>query len=176
MPDGITKGLKKVEEKAISGARGLGKEAKQLEEKAVSAGKSEYEKLRSAEKGLVERARTGISGFAEQQKMAGEYERGYMQKEPKQPISPEEREAKAREFLAPRKPLTDLLGVKKEDGAYAQMEEQPCKRKMVCQQCEFYDTCESKAKVRKPKTDEESIDEFFGQGWDDMTKGWERLG
>jgi len=184
MPNGLTRGLKKVEEKvvsgartlekeAVSGARGLAKEAKHLEERAVSAGKSEYEKLKTAEHGLAEKAKTKLAEMRESQKLAGEYERQYVT-EPKAPRHVDE--SKLGALLTPKKPLTDLLGVKKEDGAYAQMVDKPCQLKFKCDNCPYYDKCKSVQKVHKPKTDEEMIDTFFGSGWDDMTKGWERLG
>jgi hypothetical protein len=83
--------------------------------------------------------------------------------------------AKLGVLVAPKRPLTDLLGVKKEDGAYARMES-PCQQKFKCEACEYYSECTHPSKVKKPKTDEQMIDTFFGEGWDDMTKGWERLG
>jgi hypothetical protein len=201
MPDGIVRGLKKaeeevvagaklaergieagaravgreakhLEEEAVAGAKWLGREAKEAEEKAVSFGKTEYEKLKEAEKGLAEGAKAKLAEWHEQRKFAGEYEREYV---PKIPISPEEREAKIKALLTPKRPLTELLGVKKEDGVYKQME-LPCQQKFKCQNCEYYAECTSPQKVRKPKTEEEHIDEFFGGGWDDLGKGWERLG
>jgi hypothetical protein len=187
MPNGLTSGLKKVEEEVVSGARWLGKEAKevekevvsgarvlaheakQAEEKAVSFGKSEYGKLKTAEHGLAEKAKAKLGEMREQSKLAGEYERGYV-REPRHVD-----EAKLTALLAPKRPLTDLLGVKKEDGAYAQMVDKPCQLKFKCDGCPYYDKCKSGQKVAKPKTDEQMIDTFFGAGWDDMTKGWERL-
>jgi len=159
MPNGLTKGLKKVEEKVVSGARGLAKEAKSAEEKAVS-------KLSLEKKALAKK----VSDWREQSKLAGEYEREYVSA-PKHVD-----EAKLGALLAPKRPLTDLLGVKKEDGVYSQMVDKPCQLKFKCDNCPYYDKCKSGQKVAKPKTDEEMIDTFFGGGWDDMTKGWERLG
>ena len=190
MPNGITKSLKKVEEEVVSRARGLAKDmrkqysasdapkkakaffegAKVAEEKAVSLGKSEYEKLKTAEHGLAEKAKTKLGEMREQSKLAGEYEREYVS-------APRHvDEEKLSSLLKPKRPLTDLLGVKKEDGAYAQMVDKPCQLKFKCDGCPYYDKCKSGQKVAKPKNDEESIDEFFGQGWDDFGKGWERLG
>ena len=186
-------GLKKAEEKVVSRARGLAKDmrkqysasdapkkakaffegAKVAEEKAVSFGKSEYGKLKTAEHGLAEKAKTKFGEMREQSKLAGEYERQYVS-EPKAPKHVDE--AKLGALLKPKRPLTDLLGVKKEDGAYAQMVDKPCQLKFKCDNCPYYDKCKSGQKVAKPKTDEEMIDTFFGGGWDDMTKGWERLG
>lgn len=184
MPNGLTRGLKKAEEKvvsgartlekeAVSGARALSKEAKHLEERAVSAGKSEYEKLKTAEKGMAEGLKKKLAEAREQSKLAGEYERQYVS-EPKAPKHIDE--SKLGALLTPKRPLTDLLGVKKEDGVYSQMVDKPCQLKFKCDGCPYYDKCKSGQKVAKPKTDEEMIDTFFGAGWDDMTKGWERLG
>jgi hypothetical protein len=196
MPDGIVRGLKKAEEEVVTtgrkvehgieeagkaGLRGVLKaeekvleEAPKLARKAEEFGKKELEKIEYGAKGLAERAKKRVAEAIEQQRLAREYEREYI-REPRAPLSPEEHEAKVKALLAPKRPLTELLGVKKEDGVYKQME-LPCQQKFKCQNCEYYAECTSPQKVRKPKTEEEHIDEFFGGGWDDLGKGWERLG
>jgi hypothetical protein len=177
MFEGAKEKLKKAEESAISEARVLGKGAKELEKKAVSAGRSELEGIRKH-----------VQEASEQRRLAGEYSRSYAggshqegvfkaKPELEEVSAPRQvNEEKLKALLAPKRPLTDLLGVQKEDGAYAQMVDKPCQLKFKCENCPYYDKCKSGQKVAKPKSEDDRVDEFFNAGWDDMGKGWERLG